>query len=144
MCRADPASGDSSGLAAPDPQAQLVGSVPLALDELGADLAVGCTYKYLNGGPGAPAFLYARADLHDALRSPIQGWFGQRSQFDMERGYDPQDGIGRFATGTPGVLGLAAVEAGVELVARVGVERLRHKAARLTDLIVALHRAWLE
>ena len=71
----------------------------------GADLAVGCTYKYLNGGPGAPAFLYVRRDLQERLRSPIQGWFGQRDQFAMGPAYEPAPGIERFGVGTPPVLG---------------------------------------
>src|SRR5215218_3689620 len=83
------------------------GSVPVELGATGADLAVGCTYKYLNGGPGAPAFLYVRTDLQEQLRSPIQGWFGQRDQFDMGPVYEPAEGIERFGVGTPPVLGMA-------------------------------------
>src|SRR5215467_10321749 len=90
-----------------------VGSVPVELDACGADLAVGCTYKYLNAGPGAPGFLYVGRRLHGALRQPIQGWFGQREQFQMGPDYDPVPGIGRFLTGTPDVAGTAAVEEGV-------------------------------
>jgi kynureninase len=91
------------------------GAVPI--DLAGADLAVGCTYKYLNAGPGAPAFLYVRRELQPELRSPIQGWFGQRDQFRMGPFYEPVDGVERFHAGTPPILGIAAVEAGVELVA---------------------------
>src|SRR5919204_4622717 len=91
------------------------GAVPIDLNGAGAELAVGCTYKYLNAGPGAPAFLYVARELHGRLRSPIWGWFGQRDQFAMGQGYDPVDGIGRFLAGTPPVLDLAAVEAGVRL-----------------------------
>src|SRR5262252_2430730 len=89
-----------------------VGSVPVELDACGADLAVGCTYKYLNAGPGAPAFLYVAAALQDALHQPVQGWFGQRDQFAMGPAYDPVAGIGRFLTGTPDIVGTAAVEEG--------------------------------
>ena len=77
------------------------GAVPVELDASGADLAVGCTYKYLNAGPGAPAFLYVRRELQQALRQPVWGWFGQRDQFEMGPGYDPAPGIGQFLTGTP-------------------------------------------
>ena len=84
------------------------GAVPVDLHAHGVELAVGCTYKYLNAGPGAPAFLYVAAELQDRLRSPIWGWFGQRDQFAMERGYDPLDGIGRFAAGTPTILAPAS------------------------------------
>jgi kynureninase len=105
----------------------------------GAELAVGCTYKYLNAGPGAPAFLYVRRDLQDELRSPVQGWFGQRDQFAMGPRYEPAAGIERFLAGTPPILGLAAVEAGVELVLEAGLGPIREKSLALTDLTVALH-----
>ncbi|MEO9174142.1 MAG: aminotransferase class V-fold PLP-dependent enzyme, partial [Gaiellales bacterium] len=75
------------------------GSVPVELERTGAELAVGCTYKYLNAGPGAPGDLYVRRELHEQLRSPIQGWFGQRDQFAMERSYEPEQGIRRFLAG---------------------------------------------
>jgi len=119
------------------------GAVPVALDAAGADLAVGCTYKYLNAGPGAPAFLYVRSELQERLRSPIWGWFAQRDQFAMGPEYDPVAGIGRFQAGTPSVLGLAAVEAGARLLAEAGIERLREKSVALTSLVVDLHDAWL-
>jgi kynureninase len=120
-----------------------VGAVPIGLAEAGADLAVGCTYKYLNGGPGAPAFLYVRRDLQPRLRSPIQGWFGQRDQFAMGPEYEPAEGIERFGVGTPPVLGLAGVAVGAGLAAEAGVERLAAKGWALTELIVALGDAWL-
>jgi kynureninase len=120
-----------------------VGAVPVELGATGADLAVGCTYKYLNGGPGAPAFLYVRRDLQEQLRSPIQGWFGQRDQFGMGPAYEPAEGIGRFGVGTPPVLAMAAVEVGARLVAEAGVDRLAAKGSALTGLIVALGDAWL-
>ena len=120
------------------------GAVEVELDAAGADLAVGCTYKYLNAGPGAPAFLYVRRGLQAELRSPIQGWFGQREQFRMGPSYDPADGIARFAAGTPPILAMEAVEAGVELVAEAGIARIRAKAAALTELAVALADERLE
>ena len=119
------------------------GAVPFALRDAGVELAVGCTYKYLNAGPGAPAFLYVARELQPRLRSPIWGWFGQRDQFAMERPYDPVEGIGRFLAGTPPVLDLAAVEEGVKLTAEAGVDRLREKSLALCELIVSLHDAWL-
>ena len=119
------------------------GAVPVDLRGAGAELAVGCTYKYLNAGPGAPAYLYVAAALQDRLRSPIWGWFGQREQFAMERAYDPEPDIRRFLAGTPPILGLAAVEEGVRLTAAAGVAALHAKAIELTELIVALHDAWL-
>ena len=119
------------------------GSVPVELDACGADLAVGCTYKYLNAGPGAPAFLYVSRHLDGALRQPIQGWFGQREQFQMGPDYDPAPGIGRFLTGTPDISGTAAVEEGARLLADAGIDRLRDKGMRLTDYLIALADAWL-
>jgi kynureninase len=119
------------------------GAVPVDLRDAGAELAVGCTYKYLNGGPGAPGYLYVAEALQGALRSPIQGWFGQREQFAMERDYDPVPGIGRFLAGTPPILQLAAVEEGAKLTAEAGMEAIRAKSVALTELIVALHDAWL-
>jgi kynureninase len=121
-----------------------VGAVPIDLSGAGVELAVGCTYKYLNGGPGAPAFLYVRRDLQDALRQPIQGWFGQHDQFAMGDPYDPEPGIGHFLTGTPSVLGLVAVEAGVEVLAEFGIAALRARSLALTEFVVALWGAWLE
>ena len=119
------------------------GAIPIGLRDAGVELAVGCTYKYLNGGPGAPAFLYVASELQPRLRSPIWGWFGQRDQFAMERDYDPVEGIGRFLAGTPPVLDLAAVEEGVKLTAAAGVDRLREKSLALCELIIELHDAWL-
>jgi kynureninase len=119
------------------------GAVPVDLAGAGAELAVGCTYKYLNAGPGAPAYLYVASALQPQLRSPIWGWFGQREQFAMERAYDPEPSIRRFLAGTPPILGLAAVEEGARLTAQAGVEALYAKAIALTELIVTLHDAWL-
>jgi kynureninase len=119
------------------------GAVPVELDGCGADLAVGCTYKYLNAGPGAPAFLYVRNDLQEQLRQPVQGWFGQRDQFAMGPAYDPVPGIGQFMTGTPDIIGTAAVQEGVSLLAEAGIEALRDKGMRLTDYLIDLADAWL-
>jgi len=115
------------------------GVLPIGLHDARADLAVGCTYKFLNAGPGAPAFLYVRRDLIEQLRSPIQGWFGQRDQFAMERPYDPAPGIERFLAGTPPIGGLVAVREGARLVAEAGVGRIAGKAAKLTGRLIELH-----
>ncbi|MFN2624601.1 MAG: kynureninase [Mycobacteriales bacterium] len=120
------------------------GAVPISLDDSKVDLAVGCTYKYLNAGPGAPAFLYVRDDLQEQLRQPIWGWFGQREQFRMGATYDPAPGITRYLAGSPPVLAMTAVEAGVEVLARVGMTALREKSVALTDYVIALADAWLE
>jgi kynureninase len=119
------------------------GSVPVALDADAADLAVGCTYKYLSGGPGAPAFLYVRAAHQAALQQPIWGWIGRRDAFAMEQAYEAAAGIGSSISGTPDVLGLSAVAEGVELVAEAGIERIRAKGIALTELAIELSDAWL-
>jgi kynureninase len=119
------------------------GAVPVELDATGADLAVGCTYKYLNGGPGAPAFLYVRRELQERLRQPIWGWFGQRDRFVMGPAYDPEPGIERFLTGTPAVTGIVAVEEGVRVLAEAGIDRLRAKGLALTEYLIELAAAWL-
>jgi kynureninase len=119
------------------------GAAPVRLEASGADLAVGCSYKYLNAGPGGPAFLYVREALQGRLRSPIWGWFGQNEQFFMERPYDPAPGVAGFLAGTPPILGLIAFEAGVDLVCEAGMEALRRKSIALTELCVTLHDAVL-
>ena len=119
------------------------GAIPVELASANVDLAVGCTYKYLNGGPGAPAYLYIRGDLQSELRNPIQGWFGQADQFEMGQGFRPQPGIGGWLTGTPGILGLAAAEEGIRLSAEAGIDRIRAKGVALTEYAIALHDAHL-
>jgi kynureninase len=120
-----------------------VGALDIALDGAGADLAVGCTYKHLNAGPGAPAFAYIRRDLQAALRQPIQGWFGQRDQFAMGPRYDPWPDVRRFMAGTPPILGLVAVQAGVALLAEASVTAVRARSVSLTGLVVRFHDLWL-
>jgi kynureninase len=115
-----------------------VGAVPVELDRWGVDLAVGCTYKYLNGGPGAPAFLYVRRDLQEETLSPIWGWFGQRSPFDFDLEYEATEGVGRFLVGTPPILSLLAMESALDLLLEAGVGRIRHKSVRLTSYLVYL------
>ncbi len=120
-----------------------VGAVPVELDACGADLAIGCTYKYVNAGPGAPAFLYVRRDLQDRLRQPVWGWFGQNDQFAMGPQYDPVPGIERFATGTPQIIGTVAVSEGVRLLGEAGMQRLRAKGVALTSYLIQLADEWL-
>jgi kynureninase len=112
------------------------GALPAELNAVGAELAVGCTYKYLNAGPGGPAFLYVARELHEQLRSPIWGWFAQRDQFDMDRDYDPQPGIERFLAGTPPVMAVAAAEEGARLTAEAGIDALRAKSIAQLELLV--------
>jgi kynureninase len=119
------------------------GSVPVELQANGADLAVGCTYKYLNGGPGSPAFLYVRRELQDELRPPIQGWFAQREQFDFGPVFERQTGIAGWLVGTPGVISLISCQAGVEVVAEAGIDAIRAKGIALTEYAIDLVDAWL-
>jgi kynureninase len=114
------------------------GSIEVDLEGSQVDLAVGCTYKYLNGGPGAPAWLYVRESLQGELRNPIQGWFGQRDQFAMGQGYEPRTDIGAWLTGTPGMLALAAAEVGIRLVSEAGMDRIRAKGIALTEYAIAI------
>lgn len=118
--------------------AHSVGVVPIELHACDVDFAVGCGYKFLNGGPGAPSFVYAARRLHEDLQQPLWGWFGHAAPFQFGLGYNPAPGIARFQVGTPPVLSLAALASGVEVLARVGVERLRAKSMALTDLFIRL------
>ena len=119
------------------------GVVPMYLDEWGVDLAVGCTYKYLNGGPGAPAFGYVAQRHLDTLRQPIQGWMGRAEPFEMAQGFVAAPGIRSFVSGTPPIVGMVSVRAGVEMLERAGVAAVREKSAALTEFAIEVHREWL-
>jgi kynureninase len=118
------------------------GSVPIELDAWGVDLAVGCTYKYLNGGPGAPAFAYARAGLLGELRQPIQGWMGHRASFDMGPGYEPAAGSRSLLSGTPPILAMVPLHANLDLLEEAGIGGVREKSLLLTDYALELADAW--
>jgi kynureninase len=120
-----------------------VGAMPIALNQAGVDLAVGCTYKYLNGGPGAPAFLYIRRDLIERLTNPISGWFGDENQFGFDLQYRPATGLRRFLTGTPPIASLALVEPGVDLVLEAGLDRIRSKSVAQTEYLIGLWESML-
>ncbi|MDO9380944.1 MAG: aminotransferase class V-fold PLP-dependent enzyme [Nocardioidaceae bacterium] len=113
-----------------------VGSVPVELDAWGVDLAVGCTYKYLNGGPGSPAFAYVRAEHQEEFRQPVQGWMGRADAFAMGPGYQPAAGIRRVISGTPPVLGMLAMKDTLDLLAEVGIGAVREKSVLLTALAI--------
>ena len=119
------------------------GSVRVPLEASGADLAVGCTYKYLNGGPGSPAFIYVRKSQQARLRQPLWGWFGHREQFAMANHYAPAEGIESFLVGIPAILSTVAIEPGVCAVAEAGIGRLQAKGQQLTTMMVALADEWL-
>jgi kynureninase len=112
------------------------GAIPVDLDAAGADFAVGCGYKFLNGGPGAPAYIYAAKRHHDAA-PVLSGWFGHARPFDFDDDYRPAPGVDRFLCGTPAVLGLAALECGVDLIARADATALRNKSLDLGELLIA-------
>lgn len=120
-----------------------VGAVQVDLSGAAVDLAVGCTYKYLNGGPGSPAFLYVRRDLQDRLVNPISGWIGQRAPFDFSLDYAPAGGIQHFLSGTPPILSLSAIEPGVDLLLEVGIERVRERSLRLSEYLIKLWETYL-
>jgi kynureninase len=116
--------------------AHSTGAVPVDLGAAGADLAVGCTYKYLNGGPGAPAFLYVAKRHQAALRSPLQGWLGHAAPFAFEREYRPAAGIDRFQAGTPAILSMAALDAALDVFDGVDMEAVREKSVALGELFL--------
>jgi len=109
------------------------GVVPVELDAWDVDLAVGCTYKYLNGGPGSPAFVYVATRHLDDLTQPIQGWMGAEDPFLMGPSYVPATGIRRFLSGTPAIVGMLALEDMMDLVAEVGLAAIRAKSVGLTE-----------
>jgi kynureninase len=115
-----------------------VGSVPLDVNAAQVDLAIGCTYKYLNGGPGAPAFLYMRRDLQERLGNSITGWMGQKDLFRLELAYQREAGLRGFLTGTPPMLSLALIEPGVDLLLEAGLEHLRVKSEQQSAYLIEL------
>jgi kynureninase len=119
------------------------GVVPVDLAAHEVDLAVGATYKYLCGGPGAPSLAYVRHDLIESLRSPIPGWIGHRDPFAMEPRYEPASDVRRFLAGTPTILALACVEEGAQLLATAGMAAVREKVIELTSFAVSLAESWL-
>lgn len=120
-----------------------IGSVPGELNGAGADLAVGCSYKYLNGGPGAPAFLYVKRSLQDKLESPIRGWFGEQDPFAFGLDYKPAAGIRRFLAGTPPILSMIPLTYSVEILIEAGMERIRKKSEQQSAYLLSLAEALL-
>lgn len=121
-----------------------VGSLDLHLDEWGVQLAVGCTYKYCNAGPGAPAWMYIGKEVQERLSTPIHGWFAQRDQFDMGPMFERAPGIRGFQIASPSILGLACVEASLGIIAEAGMPAIESKCATGTSLMVELFDEWLE
>ncbi len=121
-----------------------VGALPIDVNAAHVDLAIGCTYKYLNGGPGAPAFLYIRRNLQDQLSNPITGWMGQKNLFQFESVYQPARGLRSFLTGTPPIVSLSLIESGVDLLLEAGLDNLRAKSEQQSNYLIALWEAVLE
>ena len=117
------------------------GAVAVDLNSAGADLAVGCGYKYLNGGPGAPAFLFVAEALQDQIASPLSGWLGHADPFAFEPDFRPAPGVARFQVGTPSIIAMAALEAGLASFDGVTMAELEAKSRRLSDLFIALVEA---
>jgi kynureninase len=124
--------------------AHSVGAFPVALADVGADFAVGCGYKYLNGGPGAPAFIYVAPRHHAEFRNPITGWFGHAAPFEFSLEFVPAEGIARARVGTPHVLGLAALDAALDVFDDIDMGAVREKSLGLTDLFMDLIEAWVD
>lgn len=120
-----------------------VGAVPLDLNAAGVDLAVGCTYKYLNGGPGSPAFLYVRRDLQQQLGLPVWGWFAADRPFEFDLDFTPAAGMARFQVGTPPMLSMQAIDPALDLLLEAGMERLRHKSILQSEYLIYLAQSWL-
>jgi kynureninase len=118
--------------------AHTAGAVPVDLNAAGVDLAVGCGYKYLNGGPGAPAFLFVAERWQEQIRQPITGWFGHARPFAFEGEYRPASGVTRFLAGTPPILSMKALEAGIDLFLEIDQQALRTKSMALTDAFIRL------
>lgn len=121
-----------------------VGSVPADLRAANVPLAVGCTYKYLNGGPGSPAFLYIQREWQSKLSNPITGWMGHEAMFDFALDYQRDTSLRHFLTGTPPILSVALIEPGVELLLAAGMEALRAKSLQQTNYLIDLWRTWLK
>ncbi len=120
-----------------------VGSIPIDLHRDDVDVAVGCTYKYVNGGPGSPAFTYVRKDLQPQLSQPIWGWWGRAEMFEMAQGYQAESNLRSWLSGTPGVLSMAGIETSVQMIVDAGLPALRAKSMLLTSYAVSLYDAWL-
>ena len=117
------------------------GALPVELNAAGADFAVGCGYKYLNGGPGAPAFVFVAKRHQDHIDPPLSGWMGHEAPFAFDTDYRPAPGIDRQLCGTPSILAMAALEVGVEIAARADMKELRKKSQRMGDFFLELVEA---
>jgi kynureninase len=120
-----------------------VGAVPVDLNGCNVDLAVGCTYKYLNGGPGSPAFLYVRRDFQEQLSQPMWGWFAAEDPFSFELDFTPASDISRYRVGSPPILSMKALEPAIDILLEATIERLRAKSIKQTEYLIFLAEQWL-
>jgi len=120
------------------------GAVKIDLDSVNADMAVGCTYKYLNGGPGSPAFLYVNRKIQDSVVSPIWAWLGEKDPFEFSLDYRPSDGAHRYMTGSPNILSLCTLEPSLDIILEAGMDNIRSKSLRLTGFLLELYHTFLE
>jgi kynureninase len=118
-------------------------AVPVSLNRANVDLAIGCTYKYLNGGPGSPAFLYVKRDLQEKMVNPIQGWFGEQNPFEFKLNYRESKGIRKFLTGTPPVISISGLEPSLDMVLEAGIGSLRQKSVAQGEYLISLAQQWL-
>ncbi len=120
------------------------GAVKIELDSVNADMAVGCTYKYLNGGPGSPAFLYVNKKIQDRIVSPIWGWLGEKDPFEFSLDYRPSEGAHRYMTGSPNILSLCTLEPSLDIINKAGMDNIRAKSLKLTGFLLELYHALLK
>jgi kynureninase len=121
-----------------------IGAIELNLDANGVDLAVGCTYKYGNAGPGGTAWLYVNKSIQKELRVPIQGWFSQKDQFTMGPFFEPADDIRRFQIASPSIIGMRMIQSSFKMIEEATIEAIEHKANVGTEMMIALFDAWLK
>jgi kynureninase len=119
------------------------GAVPIDLNDCNADMAVGCSYKYLNGGPGAPAFLYVKKELQGLIDSPVWGWFGDNKPFQFSLDYEPAQSIRKYMSGTPPIISLSAIEPGLDMILDAGIENIRNKSINQTEYLIQLTKELL-
>ncbi|MEY3008354.1 MAG: kynureninase [Candidatus Nanopelagicaceae bacterium] len=124
--------------------AHAIGSIKMELDKDGVDLAVGCTYKYGNSGPGAPAWLYVNKKIQDELQVAIQGWFAQRDQFAMGPEFEKEGSIRGFQIASPSIIGLRCINTAFAMIEEAGIEQIEKKCALGTSMMVSLFKLWLE
>ena len=113
-----------------------IGAIDIDLKSSAAKICIGCSYKYMNGGPGAPAFMFIKNELQKKLFNPIQGWFGHKKPFNFDLNYTPDDGINRFSIGTPPILSLFAMETGIDITLKAGIKSIRKKSLLQTEFFI--------